>query len=428
MYDFKNLQDSDFPVAATGPWSIPETGDVIELPLRMSPQQLQQMVLTVWREYMLHDEVLAAVAFLENAPYFVRHTPETEEALATTKATMAWMDDPHSIQIGNTPHDPQTMKLYETEVGTPLPGGLSGQLADRYNWISHRLPDRTKLVDFGCIDGTMTNRWGLAGHNVTGLDLAANSVRIANEKARQFGTGAVHVCTMFHEAADLLPHHSFDYATSADTYEHIRDVRTEMLATARQLLRPEGRMLLVTPHGSWGRGYFRPLMHPWAWSQEGEGGHWLVAKPRAHLVAPTVWSVTADFEAVGFWVRDAVVAPSDPAYIDVPGQGNVCVEAWANPPFQYPGKRIVFHVHDPAQHPDLLRAAADQAHRGNTVTIYQDLAAEYDEGIRDFVRVRHYRNGRNLDCDVYVGEGDPASFNITARTILRTDQLDGLVP
>lgn len=425
MYDFKNLKDSDFPVAATGAWSIPEAGEVIELPLRMTENQLQQMVLTVWRTYMLHDEVLAAISFLENAPYFVRHTPLTEEALAVTRATMAWMDDPHAIQIGNTPHDPQTLKLYETEVGTPLPGTLSGQLADRFNWISKRLPEKTRLVDFGCIDGTMTNRWGLAGHQVTGLDLAENSVRIANEKAREFRTGALHVCTMFDKAADILPHHSFDYATSADTYEHIRDVRNEMLATARRLLRPEGRMLLVTPHGAWGRGYFRPKMHPWAWSEE--DGHWLSAKPRAHLVAPTVWSVAADFEAVGFWVRDSVVAPSDPSFIDVPGQGNVCVEAWANPPFQYPGRSIVFHVHDPSAHADLLRTATEQAHRGNVVTIFADLADRYDEGIRDFVRYRPYQNGRNLKCDVYVGDLDPSTFNIQAKTILLPTQLDGLV-
>src|SRR5690606_25476255 len=96
----------DFPKAEVSEiWSIPEEFDLHSLPLRKSEKQLESMVLAIWHEYMLHDEIMSAVSFLENAPYGVRHNAKIEQALSMTRATVEWMDDPIRAEYANTAAD-----------------------------------------------------------------------------------------------------------------------------------------------------------------------------------------------------------------------------------------------------------------------------------------------------------------------------------
>lgn len=68
-------------------WKVPSSYDFNNLPIDFSDDQLQTIVIAIWKQYMLHNEVLSAIKFLENAPYRVRHTFLTEKALATSKAS-----------------------------------------------------------------------------------------------------------------------------------------------------------------------------------------------------------------------------------------------------------------------------------------------------------------------------------------------------
>lgn len=389
----------DFPVSMVTPhqhaWGIPEEAELDDMPIRTTDGQLQATVMMVWREYILHDEILAGIAFLENAPYRVRHTPLVEAALQRSHEMLAWMDDKRKQNAGNTPMDPNGLPLTH-EITNALPGPLTGAVEMRYRWICDRLQPNQSIVDFGCIDGTMTNRWGLKGHPVTGIDLSTNSVNLANQKAHEFSTGARHINAYFREASDKVVSHSFDVATCSDVYEHLKDPVQDLLIHARQCVRGDGRMLLVTPHGSWGRGYFKADWAPWKWHVE--HGSWLAAQPRGHLVAPTVWSVAAHFREAGWWVKTSGVFLQEMP--DVPGQGNVCVEAFATAPPVYPGLDIV--VYTPNDIPVGSVALANELARlGHRVRHY---ARWPQEGIADFVDRLRAEKVKNVECDVFLAE------------------------
>jgi glycosyltransferase involved in cell wall biosynthesis/2-polyprenyl-3-methyl-5-hydroxy-6-metoxy-1,4-benzoquinol methylase len=412
----KNVTASDFPTAKVTPhsqaWGIPETFVYDDLPLKMTDAQLQTLLVAMWKEYMLHDEVLSAISLLENAPYRVRHTNETETLLKKTRAFTSWINDEEAYDKGNSTID-NNGDLLKTDM-TPLTMELQGGAYARYVWLTDRIPDKNKkLLDMACIDGQMTNRWGMKGwKNVTGVDCCTNSIKIANEKAIEFNTGARHIQTYFEAAPETLNGEKFDYITCGDVYEHLIDPVKDLLAPARKLVKDDGKMMMVTPHGAWFRGQFSEHAHPWLWANE--GNHWLADKNRGHLVAPSVWSVAAHFRKAGWWVKDCTAVPQ--WYPDVPDQGNVCVEAWPNPPTTDQSKDIVFFIGDGLENwtPHSVDihgiggselAAIEMSKRlaalGNKVRVYSS-CGEWGEGI--YSGVEYYKTAKfhDIKCDILV--------------------------
>jgi 2-polyprenyl-3-methyl-5-hydroxy-6-metoxy-1,4-benzoquinol methylase len=377
-------------------WGIPEDVQVHDLPIELTENQLKSSVLMIWREFMRHDEVLSAISFLENAPYRVRHSSEMRMALHITRKTIEWMSSKKSTDKVNTPRDPNDIPL-RSEVTDPVPYALGGQVAERFNWVTNRLGSASgiKLIDFGCIDGTMTNRWGLMGHNVTGIDLSINSCAIANRKSKEFGTGAVHINCYFKDVVNAVQPNSFDVATCCDVYEHLTDPVNDLLIPARQCVRGNGRMLITTPHGSWMRGHLVGWTYPWKWIQE--FGTWTPTEPRAHLVAPTVWSVSKHFQEAGWWVKYCGVVYQNPQ--DVPEQGNVCVEALAMTPPVWPGKKTVIVGYECSEK---ARWFAERfAELGNSVTWYGDWK---EEKINNFVSYIKLSDMFEVECDVLMSD------------------------
>lgn len=393
----QQLREHGFPQPELGDvWRIPDGVPVVGLPLDMSPSQLQSMVLCVWREFMLHDEVLSAISFLENAPYRVRDSAETLHALRITRESISWMDSRTKSDSVNTPMDPNGLPL-DKEVTNPLPEPLSGQVFGRFNWITDRIQKNDSVIDFGCIDGTMTNRWGLLGHRVVGIDLSTNSVRIANERAFQFNTGAVHINCYFKDAPNKVVRNSFDAATCSDVYEHLKDPVNDLLIPARECLVGNGKMMLVTPRGSWMCGNYVPWAHPWVWiDEEKDVGAWLEPKPRGHLVAPSIWSVAEHFRQAGWWVKTSeVVLQINP---DVSGQGNICVEAYKTPPPTYPRHTVSIVSQNPE--PECSDMANKLALVGYEVRYFSSWARE---GIQNFVDCIDLTKINGYDLDkVYV--------------------------
>jgi len=320
----------DFPVARTTPhaqaWGIPEAWEHDDLPVRMTEAQLQSVVMLLWKEYLLHDEVTSAESFLRMAPYRVRHSTATERALWMTQKTTAWMDDVDGAAQRVNQHADATK-----ESGVPLPGALSGQLAARWMLVTGPLRNGERLLDLGCSDGSMSNRLGMCGYDVTGVDLCRVSLGVATMKAKEFQTGATFVDSLFEKMADRLEG-TFDTAICSDTYEHVKEPVSQLIAPTRRVLKPSGRMILCTPHGAWMRGQFVSWAHPWR-NADDKGRSWLsLEEPRGHMVAPTPWSVAADFRADGWWVKDSHVVIYDGPFPDVDGQGHVYAEAYISPP------------------------------------------------------------------------------------------------
>jgi glycosyltransferase involved in cell wall biosynthesis/2-polyprenyl-3-methyl-5-hydroxy-6-metoxy-1,4-benzoquinol methylase len=424
----KTDESSPFPLANTtnGPyeWSIPPTIDLKGLPVKMTDEQIQAVVILIWKQYMLHDELLSAISFLENAPYSVRHTLETQKALKLTKDCIFWLDNDKDFVKMNQPGNP------EVESGQKIPMPLVYQEGGRFDLIADHLPPHTSLIDFGCMDGCFTNRYGLLGHRVVGLDAVESSINLANKKAAEFKTRARHIHTYFQEAKDKLPNELFEYATSSDTYEHLLDPVNDMLIPAAKMLKPNGKFLMCTPHGCWTRGQFVDFAYPWLQLKEGKS--WLDSHLRPHLVAPTVWSVAKHFHQAGFWVKNDYVVLCEEKK-DVEGQGNIFVEAQLQTPRNYPALDIVMFAGDGVETwtPEtvkktgiggselmLLEQAKRLAALGHKVRVYNS-CGKYGEGIYDGVEYYQTNKYQDLQCDVLIvsrrADMLADQYNITAK-------------
>ncbi len=324
----RGVEDSHFPVAKVTPharaWGIPEAADIDDLPVRMTDAQIEAATLLLWKEHVLHDEILAAERLLADAPYRVKHSVGIQRALERTRGMTAWMDDPSSEQKVNTPEDPSI------ENGVALPAPLTGAVADRAILALSDVKVGEKVLDLGCFDGGIVNRWAMSGHDVTGVDLCEGSIELARRKAEEFDTGARFICSKF---SDLESTAEYDVVTCCDTYEHVRDHVRDLIRPAARALKPGGRMIVVTPHGAWMRGEYVKWAHPWRWADD-ENRPWNTDLPHAHLVAPTPWTVAENFRRDGWWVKDSYVVLSNGnnGVPDVPGQGNVYCEARLAPP------------------------------------------------------------------------------------------------
>lgn len=384
----------DLPVAQLTPhsqaWGIPSASVLDDLPLKMTDAQLQSLVVAVWKEYMLHDEVTAAERFLADAPYRVKHSAVTQRALSLTRGTTAWMDKPATLQKYNEPLD------VGVECGVPLPYPLSGQSKNRSDLCIERLSKEDKILDFGCFDGGIVNRWGMDGYNVEAVDLCESSVALARIKATEFNTGVRYHVGKFNDVTKSLSSDlkvCYDVVTCCDTYEHVKDQVEDIIRPARTVLGENGRMIVVTPHGSWMRGEYIPWAHPWRWAQD-KGMPWNAPLERAHLVAPTVWTVTDNFRKDGWWVKDCYVQLSDP--FDVPGQGNVVCEAYVNPPHSCSNNKL-----------DIVIACGDAIEEWNPATVKVNGIGGSENAVIE-VSKRLARKGHNVrvytSCGVN-GEG-----------------------
>lgn len=409
--------NSPFPIAqiSTDPqaWTIPESWNFESFPIQMSNNQLQAVVIMTWKQFMLHDEVLSAISFLENAPYNVRHSFTTQKALQLTKACLVWMDDKDDFQKINAPENP------EVEAGNPLPNKLVMSEGHRFDYIANNLSPNSTLVDFGSMDGCFTNRYGMLGHKPTGLDVCESSVKLARKKAIEFNTGAEYVCTYFQDAVGKVPHNHFEYATSTDTYEHLKDPVRDMFIPAKQMLKEDGKFLLATPHGSWMRGQYLEWAHPWLWAREGKS--WLEPFPRAHLVAPTVWTLADQFREAGYWVKNCYPDLCDNTFDllskEVIDQGNVFAEAHCKFPDHYEtGLDVVFFIGQGIENwtpksvekngiggSELMAIEMSKrlASQGHKVRVYSGCGSS-GEGIYDGVEYRTVDKFQDLTCDVLI--------------------------
>jgi 2-polyprenyl-3-methyl-5-hydroxy-6-metoxy-1,4-benzoquinol methylase/CheY-like chemotaxis protein len=389
-------------------WEIPSTYDFSGYPLEMTDDQLQAVVIMIWKQYMRQDEVLSAISFLEKAPYHVRYSEATQKALQLTRDTITWIDNPTLSQKVNAPEHTGI------EVGTPMPADLpvGSQDTNRFNTIKDHMKTGSKMVDFGCLDGCFTNRYGMLGYDVTGVDLCVNSVLLANKKAQEFNTGAKHIVTYFQDVANLLPHHSFDYATSTDSYEHLKDPVNDMFIPAKTLLKDNGVFLLMTPHGSWMRGEYLDWAYPWKWERDGKC--WLAPMPRAHLFAPTVWELVEHFNKAGFYVNNSHVVYCI-GRSDVPGQGNIFGEALVTPPYNDNPLDIVCYIGDSEewsprsikisgisrQEAEVVEMMSYLAGLGHNVRAYSN-CGKWGEGIYDGVKYYQLNKYKDLNCDILV--------------------------
>lgn len=127
-----------------------------------------------------------------------------------------------------------------------------------HRWAK-QLPDRSRVLDIGSGTGRVAIRLAGAGHRVIAVDLTAELLRRAQEKARTSGVSAsidfVLADAEHLPVADL----SFDAAVAHGVLHHLRSPE-QVIRVVGRALKPGGRWFSLDPHRSPLRGVFDALM------------------------------------------------------------------------------------------------------------------------------------------------------------------------
>ena len=115
------------------------------------------------------------------------------------------------------------------------------------------LAPRGHVLDLGCGNGYVTNELAKAGHKVSGIDLSASGIKIA----QQAFPGIDFRCGNVEEdlVPGAFPADSFEAIVSTEVVEHVYQPR-QFAKNAFRLLRPGGHLIVSTPY----HGYLKNLV------------------------------------------------------------------------------------------------------------------------------------------------------------------------
>lgn len=117
---------------------------------------------------------------------------------------------------------------------------LRAEARFRNEWINQEItrqlgPSPAKIIDIGCGGGFLSNYLTLKGHEVVGVDISKESLKVA---ARFDTTGKASYISA--DALDLpFSKSSFDVACALDILEHVQPAE-KLIAEASRVLRPGG--------------------------------------------------------------------------------------------------------------------------------------------------------------------------------------------
>lgn len=120
----------------------------------------------------------------------------------------------------------------------------------RLDWI-HALADlnQKRVLDVGCGGGILADSMVRKGADVTGIDLASKSLRVAQLHALETGTPNIQYREVSVEALAQEQPASFDVVTCMEMLEHVPDPGSVVRACA-ELVKPDGWVFFSTLHRS----------------------------------------------------------------------------------------------------------------------------------------------------------------------------------
>lgn len=120
----------------------------------------------------------------------------------------------------------------------------------RLDWI-HALADLNQkcVLDVGCGGGILADSMARKGADVTGIDLASKSLRVAQLHALETGTPNIQYREVSVEALAQEQPASFDVVTCMEMLEHVPDPSSVVRACA-ELVKPDGWVFFSTLHRS----------------------------------------------------------------------------------------------------------------------------------------------------------------------------------
>jgi 2-polyprenyl-6-hydroxyphenyl methylase/3-demethylubiquinone-9 3-methyltransferase len=115
----------------------------------------------------------------------------------------------------------------------------------RTDYIDRRVKlSGKRVLDVGCGGGLLCESMTLRGATVTGLDLGATALQVAELHALQSGLTVSYVNEAVEAHAVRLPH-AYDVVTCLEMIEHVPDPRSVITALS-QLVRPGGHVIVST--------------------------------------------------------------------------------------------------------------------------------------------------------------------------------------
>lgn len=116
----------------------------------------------------------------------------------------------------------------------------------RLAWIKSLCPlDNSKVLDVGCGGGVLSDAMARAGAQVTGIDLAAKALRVAQLHALEAQTPNVNYREVSAEALAQEQPGTFDMVTCMEMLEHVPDPASVVRACAA-LVKPGGWVFFST--------------------------------------------------------------------------------------------------------------------------------------------------------------------------------------
>lgn len=142
--------------------------------------------------------------------------------------------------------------FYEHHYFQPLSEDVAFKVNEyipRFGWAFDKIEElkAQNLLDVGCLDGSFAISVARQlGIPVAGVDLTADGVRLAKERADRLGV----VANFYQGAAEKVlsgfEADSFDVVTAFEIIEHVEDVPV-FLAAIERVVKPGGAILLSTP-------------------------------------------------------------------------------------------------------------------------------------------------------------------------------------
>lgn len=133
-----------------------------------------------------------------------------------------------------------------------------------------------RVLDLGCGNGYISAELARRGHEVVGVDVSEDGIRVAREAYEGRLPGLrFHVCSVYDDGAlaALVPG-GVDCVLSLEVVEHLYLPRA-LFTAARRVLRPGGTLVVSTPYHGYLKNLAISLAGGWDrhWSVSWDGGH-----------------------------------------------------------------------------------------------------------------------------------------------------------
>ena len=132
--------------------------------------------------------------------------------------------------------------IYRNDAYPRLTGG-TGKWRERVTRSKARmisrmsgLPPKARILEVGCDHAVMLRMLEKAGHEMHGVDVNEDAVRLANHPRVRYGN------------ADAIPHqgNTFDVCIASHVIEHLEEPH-RLVIEAHRVLKPGGKLILIYP-------------------------------------------------------------------------------------------------------------------------------------------------------------------------------------